>query len=262
MLKSSNTAVASLVRGIVLASLLLAGVIVIAGPLLAQNDVEKSEPKAAPIKTEKDAAATPANPVITTPIGPNAARNHIEAQLATPTKCNFTDTPLSEALQFFGHLHNCNVLLDKSKLEEVAVAHDTPLTVEFSGITLASALNIMLEPLQLTYVIEDEVLKVTSRDAADNRYEVRIYDVKGLAIAGITPQDISDAITLAISGAKWRTKDKAGGGAVVVIADALLINQTQPVHRKIVKLIEQLELLAKIRPGSVPLNKGLPDPTY
>ena len=45
---------------------------------------------------------------------------------------------------------------------------DTPVTINLrSEITLKSALNLILEPLHLSYVIKDEVLKITSEQMRD-----------------------------------------------------------------------------------------------
>jgi len=51
-----------------------------------------------------------------------------------------------------------------------------------SGITLRSALKILLQDLQLTYVIEDEVMKITTVDLANERLSTRVYPVGDLVV--------------------------------------------------------------------------------
>ena len=48
-------------------------------------------------------------------------------------------------------------------------------------------LRIILEPLGLTYVIEDEVMKITTSLAAEEKLSVRVYPVGDLVIPIITP---------------------------------------------------------------------------
>ncbi|MDA0590319.1 MAG: hypothetical protein O3C17_20145, partial [Planctomycetota bacterium] len=51
-----------------------------------------------------------------------------------------------------------------------------------SGITLRSGLKILLKDLNLTYVIEDEVMKITTVDLANERLSTRVYPVGDLVV--------------------------------------------------------------------------------
>jgi hypothetical protein len=67
------------------------------------------------------------------------------------------------------------------------VAIDEPINRTLSGITLRSAMKIILEPLGLTYIIEDEVMKITTIIAADEKLSSRVYPVGDLVIPVTTP---------------------------------------------------------------------------
>ena len=54
------------------------------------------------------------------------------------------------------------IWIDKKALDDVGIGTDTPVTINLAGITLRSGLKIMLKELELTYVISDEVLKITT----------------------------------------------------------------------------------------------------
>ena len=61
-----------------------------------------------------------------------------------------------------------NLYLDPQGLAEEGVTTDTPVTINLrQEIMLKSALNLILEPLHLSYVIKDEVLKITSEQMRD-----------------------------------------------------------------------------------------------
>jgi hypothetical protein len=56
------------------------------------------------------------------------------------------------------------------------------------GITLRSALRLLLQPLGLTYIIEDEVMKITTQAKADEKTSTRVYPVGDLVIPIRPPQ--------------------------------------------------------------------------
>ena len=49
------------------------------------------------------------------------------------------------------------------KIEDAGITTDTPITKSLKGITLKSALRLILKELEMTYVIRDEVLPRLAR---------------------------------------------------------------------------------------------------
>ena len=107
----------------------------------------------------------------------------IERKLKTPVMLKYHDQPLSEVVKQLATLANVNLHLDSKGLEEEGVSSDTPVTIDLTQeISLKSALNLILEPLHLSYVIKDEVLKITSEQLRDGEVYQRIYNVADLVI--------------------------------------------------------------------------------
>ena len=107
----------------------------------------------------------------------------IEQKLRTPVMLNFEDAPLSTVLEHLANLAQVNLHLDPRGLAEEAVSSDTPVTVRLSQeVMLRSALNLILQPLHLSYVIKDEVLKITSEQMRDGEVFTVTYDVADLVI--------------------------------------------------------------------------------
>jgi DNA-binding CsgD family transcriptional regulator len=78
---------------------------------------------------------------------------------------------------------------DKTELEfvdqplvDAGLGSDTPVTRNISGITLRSALRLMLGEMDLTYVIRDEVLMITTKTEAENMLSTKVYPVGDLVI--------------------------------------------------------------------------------
>jgi general secretion pathway protein D len=107
----------------------------------------------------------------------------IEQRLKTPVSLQFQDSPLSVVLNSLGKLANVNIHMDPQGLAEEGVTTDTPVTIDLSqDISLKSALNLILKPLHLDYVIKDEVLKITSEQLRDGEVYTVTYNVADLVI--------------------------------------------------------------------------------
>ena len=107
----------------------------------------------------------------------------IEQKLKTPVRLQFQDAPLSTVMDYLAKLADVNLHLDPQGLEEEAVSTDRPVTINLSqDISLKSALNLILQPLHLSYVIKDEVLKITSEQLRDGEVYTVTYSVADLVI--------------------------------------------------------------------------------
>lgn len=107
----------------------------------------------------------------------------IQQKLKTPVSLQFTNKPLSEVMAELGTLTAINVFLDPQGLSEEGVNTQTPVTINLSQpISMESALNLILQPLNLSYVIKDEVLKVTSKQMRNGEVYPVVYNVADLVV--------------------------------------------------------------------------------
>ncbi|MEE8453075.1 MAG: hypothetical protein V3R99_14210, partial [Thermoguttaceae bacterium] len=107
----------------------------------------------------------------------------IEQKLKVHVSLSFTNAPLREVLDHLGTLAEVNMYLDPLGLAEEAVMIDTPISIEVRNeIMLKSALNLILEPLHLDYVIKDEVLKITSEALTAGEVYQMTYNVADLIV--------------------------------------------------------------------------------
>ncbi|MCC7421770.1 MAG: hypothetical protein IT428_15935, partial [Planctomycetaceae bacterium] len=112
------------------------------------------------------------------------AEERIRSALDQTTEFEFVETPLKDAMSFLSDLHNITIILDDAALEGENIDKDVAVNRIMSGISLRSALKIILEPLALTYIIEDEVMKITTiTEAEDPKHNTtRVYPVGDLVI--------------------------------------------------------------------------------
>jgi hypothetical protein len=169
------------------------------------------------------------------------AAERIESELKNQTEIAFTDTPLTDVMTFLSDYHNIPILLDTAALTEANVVSDMPITRTLDGVSLESALNIVLAPLKLDYVIANEVMLVTTVKQAEATLDVRVYDLSRLP--NLEPKTLSAIIMTVTKPEAWT--EKGGAGSIVLGTDFVVVNQCQRTHRKIVSLLNQLGRQAK-----------------
>ena len=133
-------------------------------------------------------------------------------------------------------------------MEEASIALDTPVKKKLKGISLKSALRLMLSELGLTYVIQDEVLLITTKEAAEQKLETRIYPVSDLVLPpnaiDMNQADFDSLINVITSTIDPTTWDSAGrAGSIVKFPNNMTLVVSQP--REVHEVIE--DLLAKMR---------------
>ncbi|HEX7379928.1 MAG TPA: hypothetical protein VF278_22585 [Pirellulales bacterium] len=107
----------------------------------------------------------------------------IEKKLRTPVWLKYEEAPLSQVIEDLGKLAQVPTLLDPRGLTEEGIDSHTPVTINLTTeISLRSALNLILEPLHLSYVIKNEVLLITSEQMRDGEVVAKTYNVADLVI--------------------------------------------------------------------------------
>jgi hypothetical protein len=127
----------------------------------------------------------------------------IVAALGTSIDVDFLDTPLEEALISLGKQCRINVWLDRQSTSDAGVALDQPVNLRLKGLGLESVLNLLLGPCKLDWVVQDDVLKISTREWADAHPEIRTYYVQNLIDAGHTPDDLVASITTCVAPGSW-----------------------------------------------------------
>ncbi|MBW3542584.1 MAG: hypothetical protein KY476_20160 [Planctomycetes bacterium] len=249
-------------------------------PATPQAAAQPGDSAAAPAAAPAEKPADAGERVVYDMSARSPAEVRIHAALQNPkgVDIEFIDQPLKEAMEFIEDAHGITIVIDERALQDEGIAMDEPLNYILSGVTLKSALNIMLRPLGLTYVFEDEVLKITTKVAADERLTTRVYDVSSLARHGIEPARLAEILPQIVAPERWPTAptdpqltfSPDGKAVTVKTADAirlyavpagtllrtlesqeprpaagalgqtLVVSQTQSVHEKIVDLLDQL----------------------
>ena len=110
-----------------------------------------------------------------------AAEQAILKHLTDPVSVNFKNRPLGEVMSDLSAMSNIPIIIDERMIHDVKVTTETPVSLQLpDAIALKSALNIMLDQLNLAYMIDNDVLTITTREAKEANVETRTYRVTDL----------------------------------------------------------------------------------
>ncbi len=190
-------------------------------------------------------AAVKAKPTVWLP-PPSAQEDKIRAALDHRTEMQLVDTPLQDAIDFLEDLHQINILIDTPSLTAANVEKDVPVTLELADVSLRSTLNLVLAQHGLTFLIEDEVVKIVTVASASSRFSTRIYPIPDLAENEQEAETISDSIKAAAGVGVWSEK---GGGSISYVhrSRSLVVRQTFSAHEDIVEMLKGLRLAATMQ---------------
>ncbi len=163
-------------------------------------------------------------------------------------------TPLEEIVAFLSEEYDIPILLDTAALDELGIGTDEPVSISVRNIHFGQALRRMLEPLELTYVIDSGVVVVTSEEEALTKLRLAIYDVRDLLLQG-DYDSLIEIITATIASDTWAEN---GGGEAEIRAypqrGSLVISQTSSVHAEILGLFDALRSTS-MDPDAKPLTE-------
>ena len=95
----------------------------------------------------------------------------------------FRETPLRDVINQLKDKFDIPILADKKAFEDAGLDLDTTVvTQSVSGISLRSALRLILGEIDLTYLIKDEVMLITTKDKAAESLVIKVYSVGDLVM--------------------------------------------------------------------------------
>jgi hypothetical protein len=189
----------------------------------------------------------------------SAAAKKIEQALSGPLRSSgldVADVPLSDLLTQLQAEYQIQIQMDRAALEAAGVGTDAPVTKSLHNISLRSALRLTLEPLDLTWILRDEVLMITTAEAANRRLVTCVYNVQGL-VDDSDPKSMDgliNAVHACVAPDTWATNGGKQADIRALKPGLLVVSQTPSIHEEINGLLAKIR---KVR-EQVPATKSRP----
>lgn len=101
------------------------------------------------------------------------------AALDEPTELDFNAQPLADVVSYLRARHGIEIEFDRQALSRQNIAADAPVTRRLKGVALRSALRLLLSEMDLTFVIRNQALWITTKAAAETMRSPKIYSAPG-----------------------------------------------------------------------------------
>lgn len=190
-----------------------------------------------------------------------AAEARILRQLETRDSFVFRDVPLTEFVQAIGDRFGINVVIDVKSLEDFGIDTATPVSAQLRDAKLESCLYLVLESLELTWMIRHELLMITTPEKAEANLEIRVYPARDLVLIErerTVDADFDGLISMITNSIEPDSWDMVGGpGSIEPEFNSLSLVISQPwrVHRQIEPLLTTLRKVREMQ-GIAPVQVG------
>ena len=128
------------------------------------------------------------------------AEKKINEALKSPTQLEFIETPLTDVIDYLKDYHEIEIQIDKKALDDVGIGTDTPVTKNLKGISLRSALRLMLHELEPD-------LHDPGRSAVDHHARGGRGPADHQGLPGGRPGDSDRSNMMGGMGGMWRRHD-------------------------------------------------------
>ena len=161
----------------------------------------------------------------------------IRERLQANVSVNFSDTPLETAIEQLAADAKSDIRLDRPALRDARIREREPVTLKLSDRKLETVLEAMVLDLELTWIIRDGVLWMTTPEVADAFLRTAVYDVRDLCRNEDESEALIDAIIAQAEPDSW--SNEGGVGEIDYAKPGTLVaTHQEQVHQQILNLLE------------------------
>jgi hypothetical protein len=172
----------------------------------------------------------------------NEAREQIRKLMRNKVRPDFHNTPLRVVLESFATSADLPILVDTDVLEGSGLNIDDPVSLQGLGeVSLQRALQLVLDPKELCYIVEPEHIQITTKDNGVAGI-LRTYD---LAFLLPNNQRLEEIIFLIQSTTPARWDVDGGEDSLQHFGSMLIARCPEEVHLKIEGLLFEISKMNK-----------------
>ncbi len=183
----------------------------------------------------------------------------LEAALRRRGSLDAVETPLRDVVAQLKTQFQVPILLAEKSLTDSGVNVDTPVTRQLHAMPLESILTLMLDELELDYLVHEGVILISTPEDIESpdRMETRVYPVKDLVVVRAARRravssgggaqgerldftQLVDLIETTIAPESWSSVGGPGAISAFDNAEAIVVSTTCRSHREIEGLLATL----------------------
>jgi hypothetical protein len=163
----------------------------------------------------------------------------VGAAMEQPISAAFDDVLLADMIEHVEQMTGIQFRFDHKALTQAGIGPaETTVSLNVDNVRVRTALRLVFDQLDLTWVIAGEVVMITSKHEAENMLSVRVYNVDDLVVrpdGSANFQLLIELLTSTIDAHSW---DETGGPGTIKEyrngrVHSLVVSQSQQVHEQI-----------------------------
>lgn len=111
------------------------------------------------------------------------AEKELRGRLQERVNLDYDNQPLGDVLKALAKQLQVQVHIQWNWIEDEGGTREAPVTIRLQGVRASTALELVLQSVEnsdLTYVLRDNVIVITTQSQAENSWRPQIYDVRDL----------------------------------------------------------------------------------
>ncbi len=139
-------------------------------------------------------------------------------------------------LRFFETTYDIPIVIDNKALDDENITPDEPITLARKEAKVRDILMQILEPLQLTYLIEREAIFITSKKISAN--QIRYYDLSFIFPDNGLTSELMTSIEMMVAPDQWM--NAGGTSSMVTVGSMLVISAPEETQLAIEVLLREI----------------------
>lgn len=166
----------------------------------------------------------------------------LRTKLEEPLNVRLDNTPLAKAVEKIAEVADLNLRLDTQALEEFGIDGSDTISVRVRNRSLRVALKSALRELELTTMLRDGVLWITTEEEAESYLKTAVYDVRDLCRDAQESEALTDAVISQVAAETWA--ENGGGESEICYAKpgVMVVAQTERMHQELITLLERYRM--------------------
>ncbi|MFN3188893.1 MAG: hypothetical protein ACE361_00085 [Aureliella sp.] len=166
------------------------------------------------------------------------AEDRLLAIFNTKVEADYAGIPLQQIMSGFADDLNIPIWINTGELDLLGVDPQTPISLSLPNTSFKSVLRLMLEPLELTFVVRNEVMEITSKDSANIAPSVAYYDLAWVLERREDTSSLLVAITNTIDPDCW--VENGGASSLHAVGRVLIVSASRSTQEKIRTMLKTL----------------------
>lgn len=165
--------------------------------------------------------------------------------------------PLIEFVDMISEKYGMPTFIDENAFDDEGLDTEEEVDWKLTNIRLRTALSMILDTKDLTYLIKDGILVITTKTEAEDRQTTRVYDCSSLLAndqslaalatkpgspsgAGNSTNSLIMVLQNCVEPLSWEDNGGPAGAKIVPFRNKLIIRNTEAIHHDLRLLLDEL----------------------